>query len=191
VAVQGGGGSSLLGTALATTNDTALQPQGIGPDNPRADTKLTHSLVAFQHVGDSSEAFVSSCSPCSSSFSCPLILPPVIRHGKRAKHPEKDNRSNALQKLVQFFIRVVHVEFVNETIRAPDPADDSWDTYDALNQPHMLDSEERSSLHLVRHLALLALQLESHYPPFKSTVPQCHRWRGKVTTFGVVRYVQY
>src|SRR6266849_1699424 len=78
---------SPLGTALATTNDTALQPQGIGPDNPRADTKLTHSLVAFQDVGDSSEAFISSCSSCSSSFSCPSILPPVIRHGKQAKHP--------------------------------------------------------------------------------------------------------
>lgn len=42
VAAQGGKKSSLLGTALATTNNTALQPQGIGPDNPRVDTKLMH-----------------------------------------------------------------------------------------------------------------------------------------------------
>lgn len=78
--------SSLLGTALATTNDTVIQPQGIGPDNPRADTKLIHSLITFQHAGNSSEAFLSSC---SSSFSFPLILPPVTRHGKQTKHPTK------------------------------------------------------------------------------------------------------
>ena len=70
--------NSLLGTVRATTKDAILQPQGIGPDNPCADTELVHSLVVFQYAGNSSETLVSSC---SSSFSFPLIPPSIIQHG--------------------------------------------------------------------------------------------------------------
>ena len=78
---------------------------------------------------------------------------------------------NALQEFFQFFIGVVDIEFVYEAIRAPDSADDTAITHDALDQSHMLDSEERSRFHLVCNLALLALQLQGHYPTFQSTAP--------------------
>jgi hypothetical protein len=35
------------------------------------------------------------------------------------------------------------------------------------------------------------LQLKGNYPPFQSTAPQSHWWRGEITTFGVVCNVQY
>jgi len=54
---------------------------------------------------------------------------------------------------------VISIELVNEAIWAPNPADDFANTHDALNQPHMFDREECASFHLVRHLALVALQL--------------------------------
>lgn len=78
---------------------------------------------------------------------------------------------NALQEFFKFFIRIVGVQFVYQAIRAPDSADDTANTHDALDQSHMLDSDERSRLNLVCNPALLTLQLQGHYPTFQSTAP--------------------
>jgi hypothetical protein len=154
----------LLGAGIATSNDAVFQSQGEYPNNARTNPELVYRLAALQNVRDSSEAFGPFCHCRLSQF--PSLLPSEC--GERSigslRVPTKQRRQNVLQQSSQLFVRTIHVQFVDETIGAPNPTHDLAGTHHTLNQPHMLDNEESARIHLFCHLALLALQFKGHYP---------------------------
>jgi hypothetical protein len=79
---------------------------------------------------------------------------------------------------------------MDETIGPSNPTNDSPHTRDTFDQPHMLDIEKRPDVYLVRHLALLTLQLKGYYSSLELTTPQCRRRGGQITAFGVIGNIQ-
>ena len=180
--------NSLLGAVFAAANNAVFQPQRESPDDPRANIELIHSLATLQNPGDSSKALRPSRRFCFFFFPSPFFSPSVVFG--TIKNTIKHLQTDALEQFFQFFVRIVCIELVNEAIGAPNLADHFANTRDALDQPQMLNGEECASFHLVRHPALLALQLYGHYPPLQLTTPQCRRWRGKVAALSVVCNIQ-